>query len=88
MTRERMRDYLGRAREVFIYNVCDHAACYSEVRSQAISYTTAVPAVTAARLIVQGAWNVGRLVNVEELDPDPFMSLMPELGLQWNVVES
>ncbi len=78
----------GRSREVFIYNVCDHAACYAEIGSQAISYTTAVPAVTAARLIVEGQWNVGRLVNVEELDPDPFMALMPKLGLSWEVRES
>ncbi|WP_428265502.1 saccharopine dehydrogenase family protein [Haliangium sp.] len=77
----------GKPRELFIYNICDHAACHQEVGSQAISYTTAVPAVTAALLIADGPWRVGRLVNVEELDPDPFMKRMPKLGLDWDIRE-
>lgn len=77
----------GIPKEVFIYSTCDHAACFQEIRSQAISFTTAVPMVTAALLVVRGHWDVGKLVNVEELDPDPFMSLMPELGLSWNLRE-
>jgi saccharopine dehydrogenase-like NADP-dependent oxidoreductase len=77
----------GAPRSVFIYTTCDHARCYQEIRSQAISYTTAVPAVTAALLVARGPWDVGRLVNVEELDPDPFMALMPEVGLDWEVRE-
>ncbi len=77
----------GRPREVFIYSTCDHAECYRETGSQAISYTTAVPLVTTALLVTQGAWDVGRLVNLEELDPDPFMRLMPQLGLSWDVRE-
>lgn len=75
----------GVSKEVFIYNICDHAACYEEVESQAISFTTAVPAVTAALLIAKGQWNVRKLVNVEELDPDPFLALMPQIGLSWQV---
>lgn len=78
----------GEPKDVFIYNICDHAACYAEVGSQAISYTTAVPAVTAAILIAEGAWDVGKLVNVEELDPDPFMRRMPALGLDWAIREA
>jgi saccharopine dehydrogenase-like NADP-dependent oxidoreductase len=78
----------GREREVFIYSTCDHAACYRDIGAQAISYTTAVPLVTAALLIARGDWNVGRLVNVEELDPDPFMALMPEVGIHWDVREA
>lgn len=77
----------GRPREVFIYNICDHAACYEEIGAQAISYTTAVPVVTAALLIAEGPWNVRKLVNVEELPPDPFMKRMPALGLSWDVRE-
>jgi saccharopine dehydrogenase-like NADP-dependent oxidoreductase len=77
----------GEPREVFIYTTCEHAACYHEIGSQAISYTTAVPLVTAALLVARGDWNVGKLVNVEELDPDPFLALMPDLGLAWNVRE-
>jgi len=75
------------ARELFIYTLCDHADCYREVNSQAISYTTAVPLVSAALLMARGEWNVHRLVNVEELDPDPFMALMPALGLSWDIRE-
>jgi carboxynorspermidine synthase len=78
----------GKAREVFIYSTCDHADCYRDIGAQAISYTTAVPLVTAALLVARGDWNVAKLVNVEELDPDPFMTLMPEVGLDWHVREA
>jgi saccharopine dehydrogenase-like NADP-dependent oxidoreductase len=78
----------GEAREVFIYSSCDHADCYADVGAQAISYTTAVPLVSAALLIARGEWNVGKLVNVEELDPDPFLALMPAVGIDWNVREA
>ena len=75
----------GEHRQLFIYSTCDHAACYREVGSQAISYTTAVPLVTAARLVAEGTWDVGELVNVEQLDPDPFMASMPQLGIAWDI---
>ena len=78
----------GKEREVFIYSFCDHAECYADVGAQAISYTTAVPLVSAALLIARGDWNVAKLVNVEELDPDPFMALIPQLGIDWNVREA
>ncbi len=78
----------GAPKEIFIYTICDHAECYREIGSQAISYTTAVPLVTAALLVARGDWDVGRLVNVEELNPDPFMELMPKVGLSWNIRES
>jgi carboxynorspermidine synthase len=78
----------GKEREVFIYSSCDHADCYADVGAQAISYTTAVPLVSAALLIARGDWNVGRLVNVEELDPDPFMETMPAVGIDWAVRET
>ena len=77
----------GKPRQVFIYSTCEHGDCYRDIGSQAISYTTAVPMVTAALLVARGEWNVGRLVNVEELDPDPFMALMPRLGIDWHVRE-
>ena len=77
----------GKAREVFIYSTCDHADCYADIGAQAISYTTAVPLVAAALLVARGDWNVAKLVNVEELDPDPFMALMPEVGLAWDIRE-
>jgi carboxynorspermidine synthase len=77
----------GRKRRVFLYNICDHKACYEEIESQAISYTTAVPAVTAALLYFQGKWKPAGMRNVEQLDPDPFLELMPEIGLTWDIAE-
>ncbi len=71
----------GQPREVLIYNVCDHEACFREVGSQAISYTAGVPAVAAAMLIADGTWHVGGMVNVEELDPHPLIALMNGMGL-------
>ncbi|MGD9597743.1 MAG: saccharopine dehydrogenase family protein [Steroidobacteraceae bacterium] len=77
----------GEAREVFIYNVSDHAECYREVGSQAISYTAGVPAVAAAMLIANGAWDVKRMANVEELPPRPFLALLGKLGLPTRIRE-
>lgn len=71
----------GVAREVFVYNVADHAEAYAEVGSQAISYTAGVPPVAAAMLIAGGEWDVQRMANVEELPPRPFLALLDELGL-------
>ena len=75
----------GKQAEVFIYNVCDHRACYEEVESQAISYTAGVPPVAGAILIAQGVWDVRTMVNVEELDPDPFIELLGTMGLPTTV---
>src|SRR5690554_7215467 len=71
----------GKPEEVLIYNVCDHAACFDEVGSQAISYTAGVPAVAAALLIADGTWDRGTMANVEDLDPRPFIALMNRMGL-------
>jgi saccharopine dehydrogenase-like NADP-dependent oxidoreductase len=71
----------GKHKEIFIYNTCDHAACYREVESQAISYTAGVPPVAAAILVAQGKWNPKTMVNVEELDPDPLIALLDKMGL-------
>jgi saccharopine dehydrogenase-like NADP-dependent oxidoreductase len=71
----------GEAREVFIYNVCDHAENYTEVGSQAISYTAGVPPVVAAILIAKGTWDAKRMVNVEELPAAPFLDLLGQMGL-------
>ena len=71
----------GQAHEVLLYNVSDHEQCYAEVGSQAISYTAGVPAVAAALLIADGTWDVRRMVNVEELDPVPFIARLERLGL-------
>ncbi|MFC1514316.1 saccharopine dehydrogenase family protein [Candidatus Omnitrophota bacterium] len=71
----------SKPREIFIYNTCDHAECYKEVESQAICYTAGVPPVAAAMLIAAGVWDTRTMVNVEELDPDPFIDLLNKIGL-------
>lgn len=71
----------GEEREVFLYNISDHEASFAEVGSQAISYTAGVPAAAAAMLIANGAWDVKKMVNVEELPPRPWLALLNEMGL-------
>ena len=77
----------GKAKSVFIYNICDHKESYIEVEHQAISYTTGVPAITAALLYFQNKWSDVGLYNVEQLNPDHFLELMPRIGLSWEVME-
>ena len=77
----------GKPRKVFIYNVCDHAATYREVRAQAVSYTTGVPAVSGAVMMVTGKWKQAGVFNMEELDPDPFLADVAARGLPWHVEE-
>jgi saccharopine dehydrogenase (NAD+, L-lysine-forming) len=67
----------------YVYNICDHEECYREVKSQAVSYTTGVPAMVGAMLIQTGIWNKPGVYNVEEFDPDPFMKLLNENGFPW-----
>ncbi len=71
----------GKPKELFIYNICDHAECYKEVESQAICYTAGVPPAGAAILVSQDIWDVKTMVNVEELPPDPFIELLGKMGL-------
>ncbi len=77
----------GHEKSVFIYNICDHERCYEEVESQAISYTAGLPPVAAAILIAQGIWDVKRMANVEELDPDPFLQRCSTMGLSMEIME-
>jgi saccharopine dehydrogenase-like NADP-dependent oxidoreductase len=71
----------GRDKEVFVYNLCDHTYAYADVGSQAIAYTAGVPPVAAALLVARGDWDAKTMVNVEELDPLPFLDALNELGL-------
>jgi len=71
----------GQDKEIFIYNICDHAQSYAELGSQAISYTAGVPAAAAALLIAQGVWDVRTMVNVEELPPQPLLRQLHTMGL-------
>lgn len=76
----------GKERKYYVYNNCHHAAAYEEVGSQAISYTTGVPAVIGALMVVKGLWKQPGVFNVEQCDPDPFMELLGPLGLPWHEV--
>lgn len=78
----------NKERSIFIYNVCDHAECYKEVEAQAISYTAGVPAAAAAILVARGDWDVKQMVNVEELNPTPFIALLDTMGLPTEVLEN
>ncbi len=73
----------GEPKTYYVYNVCDHQECYAEVGSQAISYTTGVPAMIGAMMIMTGKWNKPGVYNIEEFDPDPFMEALNEYGLPW-----
>ena len=73
----------GKPVKYYVYNICDHQEAYKEVGSQAISYTTGVPAVIGAMMILKGLWNKPGVYNVEEFDPDPFMEALNEQGLPW-----
>jgi saccharopine dehydrogenase-like NADP-dependent oxidoreductase len=78
----------GEEKSIFIYNICDHEQCYQEVEAQAISYTAGVPPVAAAILVANGEWDVKTMVNVEELNPDPFINLLNEIGLPTEVKQA
>lgn len=74
----------GKPVTYYVYNVCVHEEAYAEVGSQAISYTTGVPAMIGAKLIMQGIWDKKGVHNIEEFDPDPFMEELNKQGLPWN----
>lgn len=73
----------GHPRDYHVYNICDHEACYREVKSQAISYTTGVPAMIGAGLMCTGEWQGQGVFNMEQLNPDPFMRDLNRFGLPW-----
>lgn len=73
----------GKEKTYYVYNTCDHQECYKEVQSQAVSYTTGVPAMIGAAMILTGKWKKPGVYNVEEFDPDPFMDALNKYGLPW-----
>jgi saccharopine dehydrogenase (NAD+, L-lysine forming) len=77
----------GKEKRYFIYNICDHEKAYKEVQSQAISYTTGVPAMIGAKMILTGKWRGKGVFNMEQFDPAPFMQALNEHGLPWTEVE-
>jgi saccharopine dehydrogenase (NAD+, L-lysine-forming) len=77
----------GKERKAYIYNICSHEEAYREVGSQAISYTTGVPAMIGAMMMLTGKWRGAGVFNMEQLDPDPFMEKLNVHGLPWVVVD-
>ncbi len=77
----------GKPKIMYCYQICDHEKCYNEVQSQAISYTTGVPAMIGAKLMFEQQWLAPGVFNIEQFDPDPFMEAMNLYGLPWKVIE-
>ncbi len=77
----------GQHKTTYIYNIKDHQECYREVRSQGVSYTTGVPAMIGAKLMLEHKWQRPGVWNMEQLDPDPFMADMNQYGLPWQVID-
>jgi len=77
----------GKKRKIYIYQVSDHEKCYAEVKSQAVSYTTGVPAMIGAKLMLEKVWYQEGVHNMEEFDPDPFMEELNKQGLPWQIKE-
>jgi saccharopine dehydrogenase (NAD+, L-lysine-forming) len=74
----------GKQKKYFVWNVCDHAESYREVKAQAVSYTTGVPAMIGAKMILTGQWKGEGVFNMEQFDPDPFMESLKLHGLPWH----
>lgn len=73
----------GAAKTLYLYNICDHEDAYAETGNQAVSYTTGVPAMIGAAMMVSGTWSGAGVFNMEEMDPDPFMDMLNQHGLPW-----
>jgi len=76
----------GKEKTYYIYNICDHEECYKEVKSQAISYTTGVPAMIGAMMMVNNIWRKAGVFNMEQFDPAPFMDALNKYGLPWTEI--
>ncbi len=77
----------GSKKSIYIYQVSDHERCFAEVNSQAVSYTTGVPAMIGAKLMLEGKWSGNGVYNMEEFDPDFFMDELNKQGLPWQIKE-
>lgn len=77
----------GNEKQIYIYNVCDHEACFKETGAQAVSYTTGVPAMIGAKLVANGIWSAVGVKNMEEFDATPFMDELNKQGLPWEILE-
>ena len=77
----------GKEKAIYIYNVCDHEQTYKETLSQAVSYTTGVPAMIGAKLMINNEWMKPGVYNMEQFDPDPFMEALNRQGLPYFIKE-
>jgi saccharopine dehydrogenase (NAD+, L-lysine-forming) len=77
----------GVKKKIYIYQVKDHEECFKETNSQGVSYTTGVPAMIGAKLMLKGIWSGAGVFNMEQMDPDPFMEEMNTQGLPWQIKE-
>jgi saccharopine dehydrogenase (NAD+, L-lysine-forming) len=77
----------GKRKKIYIYQVSDHEECFKETNSQAVSYTTGVPAMIGAKLMLQNKWSGEGVFNMEEFDPDIFMNELNTQGLPWKIKE-
>ena len=77
----------GVAKTFYVKNICDHEEAYAETGNQAVSYTTGVPAMIGAAMMLTGKWSGAGVFNMEQLDPDPFMDMLNKHGLPWTVEE-
>lgn len=78
----------GKEKTIYIYNVCDHQECYKELGCQAVAYTTGVPAMIGAAMVLSGQWSKKGVYTTDEFDPDPYMQMLNEYGLPWVVEEN
>ena len=76
----------GKPLTYYIYNNCSHEAAYQETGMQAVSYTTGVPAMAGAMMLLTGKWLKPGVHNVEEFDPDPFLDVIAKQGLPWHEI--
>lgn len=77
----------GKEKTLYLYNICDHEDAFAETGNQAVSYTTGVPAMIGAAMMVTGTWSGAGVFNMEQMDPDPFMAMLNDHGLPWQVKE-
>jgi saccharopine dehydrogenase (NAD+, L-lysine-forming) len=73
----------GREETYYIWNNCSHEKAYRETGAQGVSYTTGVPAMTGAMMMIEGKWSGTGVFNVEQFDPDPFLAVLGRHGLEW-----
>lgn len=74
----------GKERTYYVWNNCSHQAAYEETGTQGVSYTTGVPAMIGAMMMLTGQWKGQGVFNVEQFNPDPFMEKLNMYGLPWH----